>query len=105
MPPVAVVIDLREVTMCRWIVILSALVMGSPCWADSDGWGGWAAPIAPMVAVTPPAILLPQITISPAPLWGPPPVIYYGPRYGYAPYGYAERHHGGHHRHHHHDRD
>lgn len=89
--------------MLRWILMLGALVLEAPSRADSEGWGGWAVPMSPMVAVTPPAIILPQITISPAPLWGPPPMVYYGPRHGYAPYGYSDRHHGhgGHHRHHH----
>lgn len=96
-------IDFWEGSMVRWILMLGALVMETPCRADSEGWGGWAVPMAPMVAVTPPAIILPQITISPAPLWAPPPMVYYDPRYGYAPYGYPNRHHGhgGHHRHHH----
>ncbi len=91
--------------MIRWILFLGALVVGTPSWADPEGWGGWGMFAPPMVTVTPPAIILPQVNISPAPLWGPPPVVYYGPRYGYAPYGYSERHHGhgGHHRHH--DRD
>lgn len=87
--------------MLRWILALGSLVWAPHSWADSGGWGGWGVIAPPMVAITPPAIILPQINISPVPFWAPPPVVYYGPRYGYAPYGYPQRHHGhgGHHRH------
>ncbi len=88
----------------RWRIYLLPLFFCPAAWAHSEGWGGWGFPAPPMVAVTPPAIVLPQINISAVPLWSPPPpVVYYGPQYGYAPYGYPERHHG--HGRHHHDRD
>jgi hypothetical protein len=91
--------------MLRSILAVGTLILSVPSWADADDWGGWGVLSPPMIAVTPPAIVLPQINISPVPLWAPPPVVYYGPRYGYAPYGYSERHHGHGGRHHHHDRD
>lgn len=91
--------------MKRWILAGVSLVFVTPSWADRDDWGGWGVIAPPMVAITPPAIMLPQVTISPVPLWAPPPQVYYGPRYGYAPYGYAERHHRHHGHHRYEDRD
>lgn len=53
--------------MKRFILTGVSLVFLTPSWADRDGWGGWGVIAPPMVALTPPVIVSPHVTISPVP--------------------------------------